>query len=414
MAASSWFMWVTEMAASPANAPGWLIGSTGRIPMMLTLIYRRNIHCHMSAATDNVAVTVGVPETMSSRMGKIEKELFLRILKVTEAGAVAAARWIGHGDRDAADDAAVEAMRRVFAQFDIDGEIVIGEGERDEAPMLYIGEKVGTGKGPKVSIAVDPLEGTNLAAENKFGAAAVMAVAEPGGLLRAPDIYLDKLIVGPEVVRYEKKTGKHIDLDASPEHNLNIVAEALHRRIEDIIVVILERSRHEELIKEVREAGAKVRLVTDGDLMPGVAAGIRGTNVHVVMGIGAAPEGVLTAAALRTTGGKILSRFVLPAKANRKSEAEIKNEYGRFMPRLLEMGITDIDKLLYTEDLAPGKDVIFSATGVTQSDLFDGVNFFENDGARVRSVVMGSGSGTVRFIDTIYVLDKELTPVRLR
>jgi len=368
----------------------------------------------MSAATDNMAVTVGVPETMSSRMGKIEKELFLRILKVTEAGAVAAARWIGYGDRHAADDAAVEAMRRVFAQFDIDGEIVIGEGERDEAPMLYIGEKVGTGKGPKVSIAVDPLEGTNLAAENKFGAAAVMAVAEPGGLLRALDIYLDKLIVGPEVVRYERKTGQRIDLDAPPEYNLNIVAEALHRKIEDIIVVILERSRHNELIKEVRDAGAKVRLVTDGDLLPGVAAGIRGTNVHVGMGIGAAPEGVLTAAALRTTGGKILSRFVLPAKANRKSEAEIQSEYDRFMPRLLEMGITDMDKLLYTEDLAPGNDVIFSATGVTQGDLLEGVNFFENDGARVRSVVMGSGSGTIRFIDTIYVLDKVLTPVRLR
>ena len=364
----------------------------------------------MPATTESV----GVPERMIARGGEIEKKLFLRILKVTEAGAVAAARWIGYGDRHAADDAAVEAMRRVLAKFDIDGEIVIGEGERDEAPMLYIGEKVGTGRGPKVAIAVDPLEGTNLAAENKFGAAAVMAVSEPGGLLRAPDIYLDKLIVGPEVVRYEKKTGKHIDLDASPEYNLNIVAEALHRKIEDLIVVILERKRHNDLIKEVRDAGAKVRLVTDGDLMPGIAAGIRGTNVHVGIGIGAAPEGVLTAAALRATGGKMISRFVLPAKANRKSDSEIKEEYDKFMPRLRDMGITDIDKLLYTEDLAPGKDVIFSATGVTQSDLFDGVNFFENDGARVRSVVMSSGSGIVRFIDTIYVIDKELTPVRLR
>ncbi len=364
----------------------------------------------MSATTNSV----GVPERMIAQSGVIEKMLFLRLLKVTEAGAVAAARWIGSGDRHAADDAAVEAMRRVLAQFDIDGEIVIGEGERDEAPMLYIGEKVGTGRGPKVVIAVDPLEGTNLAAENKFGAAAVMAVAEPGGLLRAPDIYLDKLIVGPEVVRYEKETGEHIDLDETPEYNLRIVANALNRDIKDLIVVILERSRHNELIKAVRDCGAKVRLVTDGDLMPGIAAGIRGTNVHVGMGIGAAPEGVLTAAALRTTGGKIISRFVLPAKANRKSDYEIKTECDKFMPRLHDMGITDLDKLLYTEDLAPGKDVIFSATGVTQSDLFDGVDFFENDGARARSVIMSSGSGIIRFVDTIYVLDKEQMSIRLR
>lgn len=368
----------------------------------------------MTATTEETAGSVGVPETMIAQMGEIESNLFLKILKVTEAGAVAAARWIGHGDRHAADDAAVEAMRRVLARFDIDGEVVIGEGERDEAPMLYIGEKVGTGEGPKVDIAVDPLEGTNLAAENQFGAVAVMAMSEPGGLMHAPDIYLDKLIVGPEVVRYEKKTGKQIDLDAAPEHNLKIVAEALHRRIEDIIVVILDRPRHERLIKEVRDAGAKVRLVTDGDLMPGIAAGIRGTNVHVGMGIGAAPEGVLTAAALRITGGKIISRFILPAKANQKSEDEIEKESNKFMPRLLDMGIKDIDKTLYTEDLAPGKDIIFSATGVTEGDLFHGVNFFEDDGARVRSVVMGSGSGIVRFIDAIYIIDKEVTPVRLQ
>jgi len=202
-------------------------------------------------------------------------------------------------------------------------------------------------------------------------------------------------------------------------------------------VVILERPRHAELIKEVRDTGAKVRLVTDGDLMPGIAAGIRGTNVHVGMGIGAAPEGVLTASALRTTGGKIISRFILPAKANQKSEDEITGgkiisrfilpakanqksedeitkEYDKFIPRLLDMGINDIDKVLYTEDLAPGKDTIFSATGVTQSDLFEGVNFFENDGARVRSVVMGSGSGIVRFVDSIYIIDKEETPIRMR
>jgi len=364
----------------------------------------------MSARTEGV----GVPETMIARMGDIERNLFLKILKVTEAGAVASARWIGLGDRHAADDAAVEAMRRVLARFDIDGEIVIGEGERDEAPMLYIGEKVGTGNGPKVDIAVDPLEGTNLAAENQFGAASVMAMSEAGGLMHAPDIYLDKLIVGPEVVRYEKKTGKRLDLDSAPEYNLKIVAEALNRRIEDLIVVILERPRHAELIKEVRDTGAKVRLVTDGDLMPGIAAGIRGTNVHVGMGIGAAPEGVLTASALRTTGGKIISRFILPAKANQKSEDEITKEYDKFIPRLRDMGINDIDKVLYTEDLASGKDTIFSATGVTQSDLFEGVNFFENDGARVRSVVMGSGSGIVRFVDSIYIIDKEETPIRMR
>lgn len=368
----------------------------------------------MSITTRDASGSVGVPETMIAQMGVIERNLFLKILKVTEAGAVAAARWIGLGDRNAADDAAVEAMRRVLARFDIDGEIVIGEGERDEAPMLYIGERVGTGKGPKVDIAVDPLEGTNLAAENQFGAVAVMAMSEAGGLRYAPDIYLDKLIVGPEVVRYEKTTGKWLDIDAPPEYNLGIVADALHRNVEDLIVVVLDRPRHKELIKELRDIGAKVRLVTDGDLMPGIAAGIRGTNVHVGMGIGAAPEGVLTAAALRTTGGKIISRFVLPAKANRKSEEEIKEEYDRFMPRLLDMGINDLDKILYTEDLAPGKDIIFSATGVTESDLFHGVNFFENDGARLRSVVMGSGSGIVRLIDSIYVIDKEVTPIRLR
>ena len=263
-------------------------------------------------------------------------------------------------------------------------------------------------------VAVERLEGTKLAAEDQFGAAAVMAMSEAGGLMHAPDIYLDKLIVGPEVVRYEKTTGRRLDIDAPPEYNLGIVADALHRNVEDLIVVVLDRPRHKELIKELRDLGATVRLVTDGDLMPGVAAGIRGTNVHVGMGIGAAPEGVLTAAALRTTGGKIISRFILPAKANRKSEEEIKEEYDKFMPRLLDMKIDDLDKILYTEDLAPGKDIIFSATGVTESDLFHGVNFFENDGARLRSIVMGSGSGIVRLIDSIYVIDKEVTPIRLR
>ncbi|MDG6244419.1 MAG: class II fructose-bisphosphatase [Methanolobus sp.] len=358
------------------------------------------------------------PETAENIIkcaGPIECSLLPRLLHVTEAAAIAASYQMGRGDKEYADQVSVEAMRRMLNCLDMKGIIKIGEGERDEAPMLFIGEEVGTGNGDlEVDIAVDPLEGTNLAANGTPGAISVMAMSERGGLFHGPDIYMDKIVVGSEVVKYEREhPDQRIDLDAPVLHNLQIVAKALNRTVDELVVVILDRSRHKGKIKEIREAGARVNLISDGDLMPGISTAIRGSGVHMVLGAGGSGEAVLTAAAIKILGGKILARLVLPTVANVASPEEITTEKAEKMPRLEKMGITEdnINDVLDTERLAPGKDIIFSATGVTPGSLLRGVNLFGEGDSRVHSLTMGS-SGVVKFSDTIYINDKEKTPLR--
>ncbi|MGB3907329.1 MAG: class II fructose-bisphosphatase [Methanomethylovorans sp.] len=354
-------------------------------------------------------------EAMIKCAGPIESALLPRLLHVTEAAAIAASYQMGRGNKYYADQVSVEAMRRTLNYLDMKGIIKIGEGERDEAPMLYIGEHVGTWKGDlEVDIAVDPLEGTNLAANGTPGAISVMAMAERGGLFHGPDIYMDKIVVGSEVVRYERRHPEDsISLDAPVRDNLQIVAKALNRNIDELVVVILDRPRHEAKIKEIRETGARVNLITDGDLMPGVSTAIRGSGVHVVMGAGGSGEAVLIAAAMKILGGKILARLVLPTVANAGSEEAIAKEKAEKMPRLEKMGITEMNMsdVLDTNQLVPGNDVIFSATGVTPGTILKGVNLFGEGDARVHSLTMGS-SGVVKFTDTMYIHDKEATPLR--
>jgi len=309
----------------------------------------------------------------------------MEFARVTEAAAIEAARWMGRGDKDAADDAAVVAMRAVFSTVHIDGTVVIGEGEMDEAPMLYIGEKVGTGVEPKVDIAVDPVEGTNNVARGLNNAIAVVAAAETGGFLHAPDMYMEKIAVGP------KAKGK-IHLDAPVRDNLKAVADAYGKAVEDLTVVILNRPRHEKMIKEVRSAGARIQLIQDGDVAPAVAAAMGGTGVDMLMGIGGAPEGVLAAAALKCLGGEMQGRLW--------------PEDDEDIERAKKLGIGDTKRLLTMEDLVKSDDVVYAATGITDGDLVQGVRFFGN-GARSHTVVMRSVTGTVRFIDAIHRLDKK-------
>ncbi len=355
-------------------------------------------------------------ENMMKNAGPIENEVLPHLIHVTEAAAIAAAHEIGRGDKNYADHVSVEAMRRMLNCLDIKGVIKIGEGERDEAPMLYIGEEVGTGEGDiAVDIAVDPLEGTNLTADGVPGSISVMTMAEPGGLFHGPDVYMDKIVVGPEVVKYEREhPEEQIDLDAPVKQNLEIVARALDRSINELVVVILERERHKAKIEEIRSTGARVNLVSDGDLMPGVATAIRGSGIHVVMGAGGSGEAVLTASAIKILGGKVLARLVLPTVANGESQENIDREYEEKMPRLRKMGIADenLDDILDTEKLVPGKDVIFAATGVTTGHFLKGTNLFGKGDARVHSISLGS-SGVVKFTDTIYIGDKDETPLRL-
>src|SRR5438477_6975841 len=291
----------------------------------------------------------------------MEEQLSLDFLRVVENAAIAAARTMGFGDRHHADEMAVEAMRKTMDSVEIDGTIVIGEGERDEAPMLYIGEKVGLGTHapkalfPQVDIAVDPLEGTNLCATGAANAIAVLAASEKGGLLHAPDIYMEKLVVGPS-------SKGRVDLNASVEDNLKSIAKALDREVHDLVVIVLDRPRHERLIADIRKAGARIRLIGDGDLSAGISAAVVGTGVHAVMGTGGAPEGVLTAAAMRCLNGEIQARLVLTKAADRE--------------RLKKMGIDDLDRVYRTEDLAPGKNVVFAAAGVTDGALLRGVRYF--------------------------------------
>ena len=313
----------------------------------------------------------------------------MELVRITEAAAIAAAHLMGHGDNVRADQAAVDAMRKAMDQVSFNGTIVIGEGERDEAPMLYIGEKVGRGEGPEVHIAVDPLEGTNPVAKGRANAIAVMAVSEPGGLLHAPDTYMEKLVVG------RPARGK-VDLDRPVAENLKIIADSLQREVHDLTVVILDRPRHEKLINDVRAAGARIKLIEDGDLMAAMSAAVAGTNVHVVMGTGGAPEGVLAAAALRCLGAEILGRLRFRSDDERQ--------------RAKKMGITDEKRIYRTEDLASGKDLRFIATGVTDGELLRGVRFF-NKGIRTHSVLLDSSMGKMRLIDTHHFDDADDPPV---
>ena len=321
----------------------------------------------------------------------IPDDLPLEFVRVVERAAIAAARTMGQGDRKYADQVAVEAMRKEMETVDIDGTIVIGEGERDEAPMLFIGEKVGSGgAGTRVDIAVDPLEGTNLCATGAPNAIAVLAASEKGGLLNAPDIYMEKLVVGPS------SKGK-VDINAPVEDNLKAIAQALDREVHDLVVIVLDRPRHEKLISEIRKAGARIRLIGDGDLSAGISAAVSGTGVHAVMGTGGAPEGVLTAAAMRCLNGEIQARLVLTKPADRE--------------RLKKMGIENLDKVYKTEDLAPGKNVIFAACGVTDGSLLKGVRYF-GDGIRTQTLVMMTVPHQVRFIDTIHAKDDPDVKIR--
>ncbi|WNY27515.1 class II fructose-bisphosphatase [Methanolapillus ohkumae] len=347
-------------------------------------------------------------EQMMNSAGPIERHVMLSLLQITEAAAVASAYQIGRGDRKYADHVAVEAMRRMLNQIDICGTIKIGEGERDEAPMLFIGEAVGTGQGPEVEIAVDPLEGTNLAADDVNGSIAVMSMAEKGGIFHGPDIYFDKIVVGPKVVSYEKKSGKKINIDAPLLSNLELVSAALDKPISELTVVILDRERHKKLISEIRAAGARVRLVPDGDLMPGVMTCFSESGVDMVMGAGGSGEAVLTASAVKCLGGKITGRLVLPSVANNKSPADIEKELDEKLPRLMKMGIpkSEIGKIRETNDLVPGKDVIFSATAVTDGPFMNGTRLLKDGDACMTSICIGI-SGTVRVIESVYVRDKE-------
>ena len=322
-------------------------------------------------------------------------DLSLEVLRVVEDSAIASARTMGMGDVKRADHAAVEAMRRCMDTIPMDGTIVIGEGERDQAPMLYIGEKVGALNSAAeivVDIAVDPLEGTNLCATGAGSAITVLAASEKGGLLHAPDCYMEKIIIGPAAKGA-------VELDAPVKQNLKAIARRLQRGVDDLVVVVLDRPRHQKLISEIREAGARIRLISDGDLSAGIAAAVAGTGVHLVMGTGGAPEGVLTAAALRCLNGEILARLVVNDDAQKE--------------RMQQMGIRDVTKVYNTAELAPGHRLVFAACGVTDGNLLRGVRF-TGDGVLTQSVVMTSSTPKVRFIETTHLENKPDVKVRFR
>ena len=314
----------------------------------------------------------------------------VEMLEVTEAAALAAGRWMGRGDKHAADQAATEAMRLAFDSIDIDGEIVIGEGERDEAPMLYIGEKVGSG-GEPIDIAVDPLEGTNLTAYGQPNSLAVLAFGPKGTLLNAPDTYMWKIATGPSAA-------DAIHIDASPTENVRNVARALNRPVEDVVVCILDRDRHKDMIAEVRAAGARIRLISDGDVFGAVATSIEGTGIHLYMGAGGSPEGVLACAAMRCIGGCFMGRFAFRSPEEKARAAT--------MTSIDLDGVLDMDTLVQTDEAA------FIATGVTDGEMLRGVKYF-GQGARTHSVAMENKTGTVRFIETVYRTGAEKFWVRM-
>ncbi|HTM02616.1 MAG TPA: class II fructose-bisphosphatase [Vicinamibacterales bacterium] len=335
-----------------------------------------------------MSTSMKVDKSAAVTAASLDSDLSLDFLRVVEQAAIACAHTMGQGDRHKSDQVAVEAMRREMDGLPIHGRIVIGEGERDEAPMLYIGERVGLGgqEGdggtyPEIDIAVDPLEGTNLCATGAANALAVLSASEQGGLLHAPDIYMEKLVVGPSCRDV-------VDLDAPVRFNLRAIAQALGRRIEDLVVIVLERPRHDKLVAEIRETGARIRLIGDGDLSAGISAAVVGSGVHAVMGIGGAPEGVITAAAMRCLGGEIYARLVVDKPEHEK--------------RCEQMGIKDFKRIYRSKDLASGQNIVFAATGVTDGTLMKGVRFF-GDGIRTTSLVMQTHPHRIRFIDSIHV-----------
>lgn len=313
----------------------------------------------------------------------MDRTLSLEFARVVEAAALRSGRLLGRGQKDAADGLAVDAMRQAFDSVRISGTVVIGEGEIDEAPMLYIGEHVGAG-GPEVDIAVDPIEGTNLIAKGQNGAIAVMAIAEKGGLLHAPDMYMEKLCVGP-------RGAGAIDITKSLTENIKNVAAKMERSVEEITLVMLDRERHQGLMKEAREVGARIMLISDGDVNPAMECCIEGSGVHMVVGTGGAPEGVLAAAALKCVGGDM--------------QARLKPETDEEIRRCHEMGITDVNQVLTLDDLVRTDDVIFAATAITRGNLLNQIQYFPG-GARTHTIVMRSKTGTVRFLDTVHMDDK--------
>ena len=314
----------------------------------------------------------------------MERSLTMELVRVTEAAGVAAARWMGRGLKNEADDAATTAMRQVFDTIPMNGVVVIGEGEMDEAPMLYIGEELGTGDGPAVDIAVDPLEGTNIVASGGWNALAVLAVADKGNLLNAPDMYMKKIAVGPEAV------GK-IDINASVTENLEAVAKAKNKCMEDVVATILDRPRHKEMIEEIRQAGARIKLIQDGDVAAALNTAFDSTGVDILFGIGGAPEGVISAVGLKTLGGEIQGKL-MPS-----NDEEIE--------RCKRMNI-DVDKVLMMDDFVTGDDAIFAATGVTDGELLRGVQT-KGAYATTHSLVMRSKSGTIRFIEGRHSMEKK-------
>ena len=313
----------------------------------------------------------------------MDRTLSLEFARVVEAAALRSGRLLGRGQKDAADGLAIDAMRQAFDSVRISGTVVIGEGEIDEAPMLYIGEHVGAG-GPEVDIAVDPIEGTNLIAKGQNGAIAVMAIAEKGGLLHAPDMYMEKLCVGP-------RGAGAIDITKSLTENIKNVAAKMNRNVDEITLVMLDRERHHGLMKEARDLGARIMLISDGDVNPAMECCIEGSGVHMVVGTGGAPEGVLAAAALKCVGGDMQARL------KPETEEEIR--------RCHEMGITDVNQVLTLDDLVRTDDVIFAATAITRGNLLNAIQYFPG-GARTHTIVMRSKTGTVRFLDTVHMDEK--------
>jgi len=307
----------------------------------------------------------------------MDRNLALDFVRATEAAAISSAFWVGKGNEKLADHVAVEAMRKAFSVIDMDGTIVIGEGERDEAPMLYIGEKVGSGKGMKLDIAVDPLEGTTITARGDPNAMSVFAAAPSGSLLNAPDTYMDKIAVGPQCIGA-------VDLDFSVEENLNAVADKLDKDIEEITAIILDRDRHKDLIEKVRKCGSRIRMIRDGDIAGALAPAIEDSGVDILFGIGGAPEGVIAAVALMCLGGEIQGRL------------KFRNEQEKV--RAKEMGIQDLDKKFMNHDLVKSNEAMFAATGVTDGTILKGVSF-QSRGAKTHSIVMRAKTKTIRFIE---------------
>ena len=320
----------------------------------------------------------------------MNRELSMEFVRVTEAAAIASGRGVGLGDKNGIDQLAVDAMRKMFDTVNISGTVVIGEGEMDEAPMLYIGEHVGAG-GPEVDIAVDPVEGTNLVAKGQNGAIAVIAIAPKGCLLHAPDMYMDKIAVGP-------RAKGCINIDDPVSVNLERVAKAMHRNVNDLVVVALDRPRHRKIIEEVRAAGARIRLISDGDVNPIIETGLEGSGVHMYIGRGGAPEGVLAACGLKCLGGDMQARLVP------ENEDQVE--------RCRKMGIEDTKKILTIDDLVKGDDAMFTATAITNCDNLRGVNYFGN-GARTDTISMRYATGTVRFVDAVHTFNRDDINVKL-